>query len=96
MAENGEMAFEKFKSGNYDLVLMDIQMPVMDGYSATKAIREWERENGLKSTPIIALTAHALKEDAQKSIDAGCTAHITKPVKRATLMETIHEYARSA
>src|SRR5579884_420171 len=96
MAENGEMAFEKFKSGNYDLVFMDIQMPVMDGYSATKAIREWERENGLKSTPIIALTAHALKEDAQKSIDAGCTAHITKPVKRATLMETIHEYARSA
>jgi CheY-like chemotaxis protein len=56
MAENGEMAFEKFKSGNYDLVLMNIQMPVMDGYSATKAIKEWERENGLKSTPIILKT----------------------------------------
>jgi two-component system, sensor histidine kinase and response regulator len=92
IAEDGEVAFEKFKCGKYDLVLMDIQMPVMDGYSATRAIRMWEEEKGLKTTPIIALTAHALKEDIQKSIDAGCTAHIAKPIKKATLMETIHEY----
>ena len=94
IAENGEIAVEKFKSGNYDLVLMDIQMPVMDGYTATRAIREWEVERGIKSTPIIALTAHALKGEMQKSIEAGCTAHITKPIKKATLIGAIHEYTK--
>ncbi|MBI4487604.1 MAG: response regulator [Deltaproteobacteria bacterium] len=92
IAENGEIAVEKFKSGNYDLVLMDIQMPVMDGYTATKAIRKWESEKRVNATPIVALTAYALKEEAQKSLDAGCTAHITKPIKKATLMGTIYEY----
>jgi CheY-like chemotaxis protein len=92
IAENGEIAVGKFKSENYNLVLMDMQMPVMDGYSATETIRKLESEKGLKPTPIIALTAYALNEDAQKSIDAGCTAYITKPIKKATLMETIYEY----
>jgi len=89
IAENGEIAVEKFKSGRYDLVLMDMQMPVMDGYTATRAIRRWEAENRLAPTPVIALTAYALKEDEQKSLDAGCTAHLTKPVKKAVLIETI-------
>ncbi|HEX3037319.1 MAG TPA: response regulator [Thermodesulfobacteriota bacterium] len=94
IAENGEIAVEKFKSENYDLVLMDIQMPVMDGYNVTKAIRNWESDRGIGATPIIALTAHALKEDEQKSLDAGCTAHITKPIKKAMLIETIREYTK--
>jgi CheY-like chemotaxis protein len=92
VAENGAIAVEKFKSGKYDLVLMDVQMPVMDGYTATREIRKWEQEQGKKQTPIIALTAHALKEDAQKSLDAGCTDHLTKPIKRATLMEAVQKY----
>jgi two-component system sensor histidine kinase/response regulator len=92
IAENGAIAVEKFKSGQYDLVLMDVQMPVMDGYTATREIRKWEQEQGREETPIIALTAHAMKEDAQKSRDAGCTDHLTKPIKRATLMEAVQKY----
>lgn len=95
IAENGEIAVTKFMSESYDLVLMDVQMPVMDGHAATRAIRRWEAEQGKERTPIIALTAHALKEDVQKSFDAGCTAHITKPVKKGPLLETIHEHTRS-
>ncbi|MBI3814849.1 MAG: response regulator [Nitrospinae bacterium] len=95
IAENGEMAVEKFMSGEYNIVLMDMQMPVMDGYTATRIIRKWEVERGAESTPIIALTAYALKEDEQKSLDAGCTSHLTKPIKKAKLMETIQEYAKN-
>ena len=94
IAENGEIAVEKFMSGKYDIVFMDMQMPVMDGYTSTKIIRKWEAEKGSESTPIIALTAHALKEDEQKSLDAGCTSHLTKPIKKVKLMETIQEYAK--
>ncbi|MBI5748360.1 MAG: response regulator, partial [Nitrospinae bacterium] len=83
IAENGEIAVEKFMSGKYDVVFMDMQMPVMDGYTSTKIIRKWEAEKGAEFTPIIALTAHALKEDEQKSLDAGCTSHLTKPIKKA-------------
>jgi two-component system sensor histidine kinase/response regulator len=91
IAENGEIAVEKFKTGRYDIVLMDMQMPVMDGYTATQTIRNWERDRGIKHIPIVALTAYALKEEMQKSIGAGCTTHITKPVKKTTLIETIHQ-----
>jgi PAS domain S-box-containing protein len=99
MAENGAIGVEKFKSGDYDLVFMDVQMPVMDGHTATKAIRAWEKEKidaGLKSTftPIIALTAHAFKEEVQKSLEAGCMAHLTKPIKKADLLETISKYTK--
>ncbi len=94
VAENGEEAVEKFKNVAYDLVLMDMQMPVMDGYSATRAIRQWEAQQSLEPKPIIALTAYALKEDAQKTLDAGCTAYLTKPVKKATLLETLTHYTK--
>lgn len=89
LAENGELAVAQFKSGTYDLVLMDMQMPVMDGYTATRIIRQWESQSGLKPTPIIALTAFALKEEVRKSLEAGCDAHLTKPIKKATLLETL-------
>ncbi len=92
-AENGAIAVEKFKHGKYDLVLMDMQMPVMDGYSATREIRLYERDQGLKEIPIIALTAYALKGDEKKSLDAGCTAHLTKPIKKAKLLEFLSQYA---
>ena len=94
IAENGQIAVDRFTTGEFDLVLMDMQMPVMDGYSATRAIREWELQNGLARTPIIALTAHALFGDAEKSAEAGCDAHLTKPIKKATLLEELERFAR--
>ena len=80
-------------SEEYDLILMDMQMPVMDGYTATQSIRTWERDQGAAPTPIVALTANALKEDIQKSLDAGCTTHLTKPIRKAVLLDTIREHA---
>ncbi len=93
IAENGITAVEKFHAGQFDLVLMDMQMPIMDGYAATRTIRQGEREAGLSPTPIIALTAYALKEDEEQSLAAGCSAHLTKPIRKTTLLQTIHEYS---
>lgn len=93
-AVNGQMAVEMFIRGSYDLVLMDIQMPVMDGYSATKAIRAWEQAQGRAPVPILALTANALKGEVQRSLEAGCTAHLTKPIRKARLLEAIQRYRR--
>jgi PAS domain S-box-containing protein len=93
VAENGDVACEKFAAGNYDLVLMDRQMPVMDGLTATRAIREWEQTNHRTPTPIIALTAAALKGDREKCVEAGCTAYLTKPIKQEVLLQAIKERA---
>ncbi len=92
IAENGAIAFEKFKTGRHDLILMDIQMPVMNGYDATKAIRAWEWEHDLPRTQIIALTALALRGEGIKIFDAGCDAHLTKPIKRQTLLALLQAY----
>jgi len=67
----------------------------VDGYAATRAIKQWEKETGRPPTPIIALSAFALREEIQKSLDAGCTAHLTKPIKKATLLNAIQEYTMS-
>ncbi|MBX3304894.1 MAG: CHASE domain-containing protein [Nitrospira sp.] len=93
MADNGRMALEKFQTGSYDLVLMDVQMPIMDGLQATRAMRQWERTEHRAPTPILALTAHTLEEDAKKSLDAGCTAHLTKPIKKQALLRAVADYA---
>lgn len=93
IAQNGEVALTKFASSVYDLVLMDIQMPVMDGYEATKRMRDSERKRGTVPIPILALTASALIDAQQKSLDAGCTAHINKPVRKAVLLEAIDQHA---
>ncbi len=90
-AENGEVALEKFIARKYDVVLMDIQMPVMDGYTAAKLIREWEQKNNATPTPIIALTASVLDEAVHKSFDAGCDTHVSKPVRRPVLLAAIRE-----
>jgi CheY-like chemotaxis protein len=96
IADNGAIGVEKFKNHPYDVVLMDIQMPVMDGYGATKSIREWERNHDLPPIPIIALTAYALKEETDKIFQAGCTTHITKPVKKTTLLEILRAHQNRA
>lgn len=95
-AENGQEAVVLFKSGQYDIVFMDMQMPVMDGYTATRIIREWEMLNRRSATPIIALTAYALKEDAAQSMAAGCDAHVAKPVKKGILFSIIAEHTKES
>lgn len=94
IAENGAAAYQKFIVGRYDLVLMDRQMPVMDGLTATRAIRAWEEANHRPPTPVIALTASALKGDQEKCLAAGCTAYLTKPIKQEVLLQAINEYSR--
>ena len=95
-ASNGQAAVEMFLRGSYDLVLMDIQMPVMDGYAATKAIRAWEQARGRSPVPILALTANALQSEVQRSLEAGCTTHLTKPIRKARLLEAIQVYVQPA
>jgi signal transduction histidine kinase/DNA-binding response OmpR family regulator len=91
-AENGEIALQKFQSGSYEIVLMDCEMPVMDGYTATREIRKWERDTARSATPIVALTAHAFAEIATRTADAGFTAHLTKPIRKATLLSELARY----
>ena len=91
ICENGKRALETFEQsvpGDYDMILMDIQMPVMNGYEATKAIRRSSHELA-KTIPIIAMTANAFSEDIQHSLTAGMNAHISKPVDMKTLEKTI-------
>ena len=95
MAENGAEAVEKLKSTPYDLVLMDMQMPVMDGYTAVAKIRAWEQKNKEPPTPVIALTADDARQDIQKALDAGCDGHLAKPVTNKRLIAAIDQYAVS-
>jgi len=93
VAENGAIALEQFKQHRYDVVFMDVQMPVMDGYTATRLIRAWELEQDHPfPVPIIALTANALKEDEQRSLDAGCTGHLTKPIRKGMFLAALEHY----
>lgn len=91
-AENGALAVDMYKENSYDLVLMDVQMPVMDGHQATRLIRDWEKDKNKARTPIISLTAHAIKEEVDKCMAAGCDTHLSKPVKKTTLLKTIDAY----
>ncbi len=92
LAENGATAVDKFISGSFDLVLMDMQMPIKDGYTATREIRQWEQQQERPAIPVIALTAFAQAGDAQKSLTAGCTAHLTKPINKIVLLETLEKF----
>ena len=91
ICENGKRvleAFEQSAPGDYDMILMDVQMPVMNGYEATKAIRRSSHELA-KTIPIIAMTANAFSEDIQHSLAAGMNAHVSKPVEMKVLKKTI-------
>ena len=92
IAYNGQDAVEKIKKSQYDLVLMDIQMPEMTGLEASRAIREWERGTGAAPVPIVAMTAYAMTEDIQKSLQSGMNAHIAKPVEIASLRRTLDNF----
>ena len=89
IAENGAEAVEIWQNAHFDLVLMDMQMPIMDGLSATKRIREIERSNGLRRTPIAMVSANAMKEHITQSFWAGCDFHIAKPVTPEALLKGI-------
>ena len=93
LAENGQVAVEMFQAVRYDLVFMDLEMPVMNGISATRAIRQWEQAEDLDPVPIIALTSHDQKEKMVETLDAGCTAHLIKPLTKEAMLKTIDEHA---
>ena len=92
VADNGKRAVDMWAAGRYDVVLMDVQMPVMDGYSATAVIREKEVAQERARTPIIAMTAHAMEGDRQKCLDAGMDDYLAKPVSSTALLTKVTEY----
>ncbi|MBF0615092.1 MAG: PAS domain S-box protein [Magnetococcales bacterium] len=88
---DGKEAVEIVQEETFDLVFMDIQMPVMDGYTATRLIRQMERNTGRKALPIVALTAHALNGEEERSQEAGCDLYLSKPIKKQHLLEVIQQ-----
>ncbi|MCK5074188.1 MAG: response regulator [Bacteriovoracaceae bacterium] len=93
VVSNGEDCLKKIMEQEYDLVLMDIQMPIMDGYTAVSKIRVWEMDTKRSPMKIVALTAHALEGDRKKCLDAGCDNYLAKPIKKLRLLEIINQYA---
>jgi CheY-like chemotaxis protein len=91
-AEDGEAALRKFETERYDLVLLDLQMPILDGYEAVRAMRSFEQKDHRSPTPIVALTAHAMDEKLQRCLQEGCTAFVTKPVTRAQLVAVLEKH----
>jgi len=94
VAGNGSEALEVISKEKFHVVLMDVQMPVMDGYTATRKIRKWEAKLSTSEThiPIIAMTAHAMKGDREKCLAAGMDDYVTKPIKPGTLFPVIEQW----
>jgi CheY-like chemotaxis protein len=92
--EDGKAAVDRLAITDFDLILMDVRMPVMDGLDATRAIRAIERERGAAAIPIIALTANASLEDMERSRKAGCNAHLCKPISKLELLSAIEKHRR--
>ncbi len=88
LVDDGEQAINAYKKDRFDLILMDVQMPVLNGYEATRMIREMEAEKGIH-TPIIALTAYAMKSDKDQCIEAGMDDYISKPFKRQQFIDVV-------
>jgi two-component system, sensor histidine kinase and response regulator len=93
-AENGQEAVEAVTSGKFDLVFMDVQMPEMDGLTATRRIRKSEAARG-GHIPIIAMTAHAMAGDRERCLEAGMDGYVSKPVKKEDLLDAIQSFARN-
>lgn len=93
VVENGRVAVERFENASlaFDLILMDLQMPEMDGYEATKLIREIEQTQKRPRTKIIALTAHAMSSDKDRCMAAGMETYITKPIEVGSFIQTMKE-----
>lgn len=96
-ASGGPEAIELFQSQIFDLVLMDLNMPGMDGLMTTARMRDFEKQSQRRPVPILALTAHSQSEETEKALAAGCDAHLSKPVSRAALLRALAEHGgRSA
>ncbi len=96
IAENGQMAVERFEQsalGEFDAILMDVQMPIMNGYEATRAIRALPRADA-SSIPIIAMTANAFAEDEKAALESGMNAHVAKPIDVDLLKKVIRQYTK--
>lgn len=96
-AQNGQEALDIFRespAGFFDAILMDVMMPVMDGYQATRAIRALERPDAA-AVPIVAMTAHAFADDRQRAYEAGMTAHLAKPLESAVLIRTLQRWKKN-
>ncbi len=91
VAENGKIGLEKYEQNEYDLVLMDIQMPIMDGIECTKEIRQLESKNGWERIKIIAVTAFAMPGDEQKFLEAGLDDYLAKPYKGPDLIAIMED-----
>jgi CheY-like chemotaxis protein len=96
LADNGRLALERVQSGTYDLVLMDVQMPEMDGFEATAAIRAWESAQGRGRLPIVAMTASAMKGDLEACLGVGMDGYLTKPIDPVELDASVRRYVKSA
>ncbi|MEG3638808.1 PAS domain S-box protein [Magnetococcus sp. PR-3] len=94
MAEDGLQGVEKYKDAAPDLILMDIQMPRLDGIEATHQIRQWELDKGVDPTVIIALTADTMGDTAQRVMQAGCNHYMSKPIRKRDLLATIQRYSQ--
>jgi CheY-like chemotaxis protein len=94
LADNGQMAIDKAKAFSFDIIIMDIQMPLVDGYEATRQIRAWEQQqSNRKPSVIIALTANATREDQEKCHEVGMNSYMTKPFRMNELTDIIHKFA---
>ena len=91
---SGNAALAKLLKEDYALVLLDVQMPEMDGFEATRRIRQYEQKQGLPAVPIVALTAHILREHKERSLAAGMNAHLPKPVELNVLRDTLVRFTR--
>lgn len=92
--DDGKKALSEAMKNDYDVILMDIQMPIMDGFVATKKIREWENQNGKKNVTILALSGFSSSEVEQQALNAGCTGYLVKPVAKKILIETLQKLQR--
>ena len=91
-ARNGHEALEKVRQRDFDCILMDVQMPVLDGMEATRQLRQWEREQGRAPIPVIALTANAMEEERERCFTAGMDDHLAKPFRRQQLSRVLTPY----
>jgi PAS domain S-box-containing protein len=95
-AVNGHEAIQKYENSDWDVILMDMQMPEVDGYEATSRIREIESVKGMVHVPIVALTAHSMDSEVKKCLDAGCDVYLSKPIDKVSLIRTISEVSHPA
>lgn len=96
VVNNGGEGISRYKASSYDLIFMDCQMPVVDGFEATKIIRDYEKNNKLKRTPIVALTANAMETDRKKCFDAGMDDFVIKPIRLKMLPEIFNQFSLNA